>query len=66
MAKGRACSIGSSDAQVILGYCYSGSSKYALWADERLAIRPELSDTTIKMLEEGQGYIAKLCEIERD
>lgn len=65
---GRACSIGSSDAPVILGYGYAGSSKYALWAEKCHGLKEEIAEATLKMFEKGhaaESYIAKLCEIER-
>lgn len=65
---GRACSIGSSDAAVILGYGYSGSSKYALWAEKCHGIKEPIPDSTLKMFEKGHAaepYIAKLCEIDK-
>lgn len=65
---GRAGSIGSSDAAVILGYGYAGSSRYALWAEKCHGMSPEVKAATLKMFEKGriaEPYIAGLCRLER-
>jgi len=66
-AHGRHGSIGSSEAAILLGYGYAGSSKYALWAEKRHKIRPEFTASTLKMFEKGklaEPYLSGLCRID--
>lgn len=67
--RGRATSIGSSDAAVILGHGYAGSSRYALWSEKCKGLTPEYAESTMAMFAKGQlaePYIAGLCKIEHD
>lgn len=64
---GRATSIGSSDAATLLGQGYAGASRYSLWADKCLGVKPEFEKAVLKRLEKGklaEPYIAGLCRME--
>lgn len=66
-AGGRHGSIGSSEAAILLGYGYAGSSKYSLWAEKRHKIKPEYTQSTLTMFEKGklaEPYLSGLCRLD--
>lgn len=65
--KGRGRSIGSSDAAVILGIGYAGSSRYKLWQQKTGRDREEFSEAQQKQFSKGHAaepYLANLLKID--
>jgi putative phage-type endonuclease len=65
--EGRRASIGSSDAATVLGFGYSGSSLYALWAEKTLGYEKEHSQSLLKTFARGklaEPYIAGLLRLD--
>ena len=65
---GRDRGVGSSDAPVVMGVGYAGSSRYRLWEQKTGRVKAEYSQKQLEVFEKGHAaepYIADLLRIDR-